>query len=433
MKIKPISEKAKSASKVSSRSHLGERVPRLRFPGFEGEWEVVRIGELYSERSQRCTKPMELLSVTISEGVVPRADIEGKDNSSEDKSNYKVVHVGDMVYNTMRMWQGASGLSAYNGIVSPAYTILKDAAKFDHEFMASLFKTEWLINEFRKNSQGLTSDTWNLKYPQIAAIKVRLPSAQEQHHIATFLSLIDSRITAQRKIVELLKKHKRGLVQDLFTGELSKLPRRRFGGFKDAWISRSFDEVFSFLKNNTLPRSEMTTVGGIIRNVHYGDVLIKYGDVLDCNRNQIPFLVSDKQSDDCRLLQDGDVVIADTAEDEAVGKAVELVGVANKLIESGLHTIACRPKIPFASRFLGYYLNSTAYRRQLLPLMQGIKVLSLSKSQLGKTQLHFPSNINEQKRIAELLAGIDALIVVAELHLDKMQSLKTGLLQQLFV
>ena len=408
-------------------------MPRLRFLGFEGEWEVARIGELYSERSQRCTTPMELLSVTISEGVVPRADIEGKDNSSEDKSNYKVVHVGDMVYNTMRMWQGASGLSAYNGIVSPAYTILKDAAKFDHEFMASLFKTEWLINEFRKNSQGLTSDTWNLKYPQIAAIKVRLPSVQEQHHIATFLSLIDSRITAQRKIVELLKKHKRGLVQDLFTSELSKLPRLRFAGFKDAWTSRSFDEVFSFLKNNTLPRSEMTTAGGMIRNVHYGDVLIKYGDVLDCNRDQIPFLVSNKQSDDCRLLQDGDVVIADTAEDEAVGKAVELVGVANKLIESGLHTIACRPKIPFASRFLGYYLNSTAYRRQLLPLMQGIKVLSLSKSQLGKTQLLFPPDINEQKRIAELLTGIDAHIAMAQSHLDKMQSLKTGFLQQLFV
>ena len=394
---------------------------------------MARIGELYSERSQRCTTPMELLSVTISEGVVPRADIEGKDNSSEDKSNYKVVHVGDMVYNTMRMWQGASGLSAYNGIVSPAYTILKDAAKFDHEFMASLFKTEWLINEFRKNSQGLTSDTWNLKYPQIVAIKVRLPSVQEQHHIATFLSLIDSRITAQRKIVELLKKHKRGLVQDLFTSELSKLPRRRFAGFKDAWTSRSFDEVFSFLKNNTLPRSEMTTAGGMIRNVHYGDVLIKYGDVLDCNQDQIPFLVSDKKSDDCRLLQDGDVVIADTAEDEAVGKTVELVGVANKLIESGLHTIACRPKIPFASRFLGYYLNSIAYRRQLLPLMQGIKVLSLSKSQLGKTQLLFPPDINEQKRIAELLAGIDAHIAVAQSHLDKMQSLKMGFLQQLFV
>ena len=394
---------------------------------------MARIGELYSERSQRCTTPMELLSVTISEGVVPRADIEGKDNSSEDKSNYKVVHVGDMVYNTMRMWQGASGLSAYNGIVSPAYTILKDAAKFDHEFMASLFKTEWLINEFRKNSQGLTSDTWNLKYPQIAAIKVRLPSAQEQHHIATFLSLIDSRINAQRKIVELLKKHKRGLVQDLFTSELSKLPRLRFAGFKDAWTIRSFDEVFSFLKNNTLPRSEMTTAGGMIRNVHYGDVLIKYGDVLDCNRDQIPFLVSDKQSDDYRLLEDGDVVIADTAEDEAVGKAVELVGVANKLIESGLHTIACRPTISFAPRFLGYYLNSTAYRRQLLPLMQGIKVLSLSKSQLGKTQLLFPPDINEQKRIAELLTGIDAHIAMAQSHLDKMQSLKTGFLQQLFV
>ena len=171
----------------------------------------------------------------------------------------------------------------------------------------------------------------------------------------------------------------------------------------------------------------------MIRNVHYGDVLIKYGDVLDCNRDQIPFLVSDKQSDDYRLLEDGDVVIADTAEDEAVGKTVELVGVADKLIESGLHTIACRPKISFAPRFLGYYLNSTTYRRQLLPLMQGIKVLSLSKSQLGKTQLLFPPDINEQKRIAELLTGIDAHIAMAQSHLDKMQSLKTGFLQQLFV
>ena len=230
-----------------------------------------------------------------------------------------------------------------------------------------------------------------------------------------------------------LKKHKRGLVQDLFTGDSSKLPRRRFADFKGAWVSRSFGEMFSFLKNNTLPRSEMTAAGGMIRNVHYGDVLIKYGDVLDCDRDQIPFIIGVKQSDECRLLQDGDVIIADTAEDEAVGKAVELTGVANKMIESGLHTMACRPRISFAPRFLGYYLNSTAYRRQLLPLMQGIKVLSLSKSQLGKTQLVFPQDLNEQKRIAELLTEIDIHIAVARSHLDRMQFLKAGLLQQLFV
>lgn len=109
---------------------------------------------------------MELLSVTMNDGVMPRSEIEGKDNSSEDKSNYKIVCKGDMVYNSMRMWQGANGVSNYNGIVSPAYTVLMPIEEIDNQYFVALFKTSNLINEFRKNSQGLTSDTWNLKYPQ---------------------------------------------------------------------------------------------------------------------------------------------------------------------------------------------------------------------------------------------------------------------------
>ena len=177
----------------------------------------------------------------------------------------------------------------------------------------------------------------------------------------------------------------------------------------------------------------MTTEAGSTMNIHYGDVLIKYGDVLDCDKTKIPLIVDGKESEANRLLNDGDVIIADTAEDETVGKAIELTSVGSRKIESGLHTIACRPKITFAPRFLGYYLNSTAYRYQLLPLMQGIKVLSLSKTQLGKTRLIFPSNLHEQKKIADSLAGIDACIGAAHSILDKFQSLKKGLLQQLFV
>ena len=418
-------------------------MPQLRFPGFNGEWNCLKLND-FAERVTRKNGSTSDIPLTISaqHGLIDQRTFFSKAVASADMSGYYLLKNGEFAYNRSSSGEFPFGsikrLDQYKaGAVSTLYICfgLRDQSP-ESDFIKWYFdSSKWhreagLICAEGARNHGL------LNVPTVGFFNTvhHIPvNKDEQEKIAVFLSLVDRRLTAQRRLVELLKKHKRGLVQDLFTGELSKLPRRRFGGFKDAWISRSFDEVFSFLKNNTLPRSEMTTVGGIIRNVHYGDVLIKYGDVLDCNRNQIPFLVGDKQSDDCRLLQDGDVVIADTAEDEAVGKAVELVGVANKLIESGLHTIACRPKIPFASRFLGYYLNSTAYRRQLLPLMQGIKVLSLSKSQLGKTQLHFPSNINEQKRIAELLAGIDALIVVAELHLDKMQSLKTGLLQQLFV
>ena len=411
-------------------------MPPLRFPGFKGAWKEQRLFDIGAIVTGSTPPTSDRSNYGIDYPFCSPSDVGGQRYISETER-----YVSDKGYRLGRPIPPGGIIVTCIGIIGKL-GIASRAMITNQQINAVIVKPEFDV-EFIFDAIGHIVPTLRTRASQqtlpilskleFGKVCIRIPPIPEQMKLGHFLSLLDSRIAAQRKLVELLKKHKRGLVQDLFTGELSKLPRRRFAGFKDAWISRSFDEVFSFLKNNTLPRSEMTTVGGMIRNVHYGDVLIKYGDVLECNRNQIPFLVGDKQLDDCRLLQDGDVVIADTAEDEAVGKAVELVGVANKLIESGLHTIACRPKIPFASRFLGYYLNSTAYRRQLLPLMQGIKVLSLSKSQLGKTQLLFPPDINEQKRIAELLAGTDAHSVMAQLHLDKMQSLKTGFLQQLFV
>ena len=159
---------------------------------------------------------MKLLSVTMNDGVKMRSDIEGKDNSSEDKSNYKIVRAGDMVYNSMRMWQGANGISPWDGIVSPAYTVLKPRMPISNGFFAALFKTYRLINEFRKNSQGMTSDTWNLKYPQIETIKTSIPTLSEQERIAEFLTSLDKRIEKQRTLVEALKKYKRGVSNVIF-------------------------------------------------------------------------------------------------------------------------------------------------------------------------------------------------------------------------
>ena len=161
---------------------------------------------------------MELLSVTMNDGVMPRSEIEGKDNSSEDKSNYKVVLKGDMVYNSMRMWQGANGISPCDGIVSPAYTVLMPKDPISNGYFAALFKSPNLINQFRKNSQGMTSDTWNLKYPQIAPIKVYLPTLTEQKKTADMLGTLDKRIARQTQLVDSLKKYKRGLLEQIFSG-----------------------------------------------------------------------------------------------------------------------------------------------------------------------------------------------------------------------
>ena len=159
---------------------------------------------------------MELLSVTMNGGVKPRSEIEGKDNSSDDKSNYKIVLTGDMVYNSMRMWQGANGISPCDGIVSPAYTVLMPKRPICNGYFAALFKIPNLINEFRKNSQGMTSDTWNLKYPQIETIRIHIPTLDEQEHISTMLGTLDARIAKQAQLVEVLKKYKRGVMQCIF-------------------------------------------------------------------------------------------------------------------------------------------------------------------------------------------------------------------------
>ncbi|EGP8553624.1 TPA_asm: restriction endonuclease subunit S, partial [Listeria monocytogenes] len=137
-------------------------IPEIRFADFDGKWEQRKLGEIFNERSERSADG-ELISVTINSGVIKASKLEKKDNSSFDKSNYKVVKKGDIAYNSMRMWQGASGYSSYDGILSPAYTVIYPRKDIDTIFIAYMFKKIDMIQTFQRNSQGLTSDTWNLK------------------------------------------------------------------------------------------------------------------------------------------------------------------------------------------------------------------------------------------------------------------------------
>ena len=161
-------------------------------------WEQRRLEKYFDERSERSDKG-ELISVTINSGVVKAIDLDRRDNSSEDKSNYKRVEKGDIAYNSMRMWQGASGYSAYSGILSPAYTVIIPKEGVHSEFFAYMFKKHELIQIFQKNSQGLTSDTWNLKFPTLKRIKVSAPSYEEQVKIANIFNELDQLITLHQR------------------------------------------------------------------------------------------------------------------------------------------------------------------------------------------------------------------------------------------
>jgi len=215
---KNLIEQKKNQKKGLMQRLLTEKV---RLPGFKGEWKEVRLGEVLKERKETGYVYLELLAITVQRGIVRRDEVDIKDNSSEDKSKYKRIMPLDIGYNTMRMWQGVSGVSKYEGIVSPAYTVLKPTDKVDSYFIGYLFKLPKVIDKFRRYSQGLVDDTLNLKYENFKVIKVRIPQdVNEQKAIAQILICVDKEIEFLEKKLEALKQQKKGLMQLLLTGKV---------------------------------------------------------------------------------------------------------------------------------------------------------------------------------------------------------------------
>lgn len=194
----------------------GENKPRLRLGSFTSNWTSVTLGEVFKERTER-SKFGELLSVSISKGVTKFSELNRWDKSSEDKSNYKVVKKGDIAYNSMRMWQGASGMSEYDGIVSPAYTILEPYKNANSLFFSYMFKKDEMLYKFRIKSQGLTSDTWNLKYTNLKNIKTKIPTdPKEQEAIGEFFRKIDEILELSQNRISKLENIKKYLLNKMF-------------------------------------------------------------------------------------------------------------------------------------------------------------------------------------------------------------------------
>lgn len=180
------------------------------------------------------------------------------------------------------------------------------------------------------------------------------------------------------------------------------------------WEQRKLGDILISLQNNTLSRADLTNEVGIAKNVHYGDVLIKFGEVLDVSKEKLPMISDESVLSKYKssFLQNGDVIVADTAEDSTVGKCSEITGLNDVVVLSGLHTIPYRPVEKFATGYLGYYLNSGAYHNQLIPLMQGIKVTSISKSAMQDTDIVYPKSVEEQGKIGDYFQSLDYFITL---------------------
>lgn len=225
------------------------------------------------------------------------------------------------------------------------------------------------------------------------------------------------------------------MLQKLFPQNGENVPKIRFTNFTDTWEQRKLKNILVSLQNNTLSRADLSNNTGVAKNVHYGDVLIKFGEVLDISKEQLPMITDEKVLPKYKasFLQNGDVVVADTAEDTTVGKCSEIAGLNDEVVISGLHTIPYRPVEKFATGYLGYYLNSDSYHNQLIPLMQGIKVTSISKSAMQDTNIIYPNSKEEQAKIGKYFITLDNLITLHQSKCDNLKEVKKYMLQNMFI
>ena len=294
-----------------------------------------------------------------------------------------------------------------------------DKSQLSNDYLAQYYKViKWASSEGSTISRlynGIICDT-----------EILLPPLEEQVAIAKALSDVDSLISSLQKLIEKKKAIKQGAMQELLTGQ------KRLPGFSVEWSEAPFANLFDFLPTNAFTRDQMTD-NGTIQNVHYGDILTKYGACLDMAKTDVPYLlesVSVRKYSESSYVREGDVIIADTAEDSTTGKCVELVNVHGKVL-SGQHTMLCRPKITFAPKFLGYYMNAECFHNQMLPFITGIKVSSISKANISTLVLKYPTLVEEQQAIAQVFSDMDDEIAQLEKKLAKYQQIKQGMMQVL--
>ena len=363
----------------------------------------------------------ELISVTINDGIKKFSELGRHDNSNEDKSKYKKVCIGDIAYNSMRMWQGASGYSPYKGIVSPAYTVLSPKANVFSRCIAYQFKLSQMIHVFQINSQGITSDNWNLKYPALSEIMICISkNVEEQKQIAELLVVLDHLITLHQRKYDKLVVIKKSMLEKMFPKNGQTKPEIRFSGFTDDWEQRKLGEIATETYGGGTPKTS---------NEEFW-------------KGDIPWIQSSDLIDECLF----DVRPRKCISQEAVSKS------ATKLVPQNSIAIVTRVGVgklafmPFSYATSQDFLSLSGLKIDpeftvyaLFKMMQsvsnevqGTSIKGVTKDELLAKKIIFPS-CNEQKKIGAYLHNLDHLITLHQRELEKLKKIKLSMLEKMFV
>ena len=413
--------------------------PKIRFKGYTEDWEQRKFGEVVEKYEDPVDTPtdgyMRLGIRSHAKGTFHNYVEKGKE--LETAKMFRVA-ANKFIVNITFGWEHAVAITDETDagkLVSHRFPQYSFKEGMVPKFFRYLILDENFKHHLELSSPGGAGRNRVLKLNEMLEYKMSFPSEEEQKKIASYFDNLDHLITLHQRKCDETKNLKKYMLQKMFPQNGQPVPEIRFSGFTEDWEQRKFGDILISLQNNTLSRADLSNEAGVAKNVHYGDVLIKFGEVLDVSKEKLP-MISDESvlaKYKSSFLQNGDVIVADTAEDSTVGKCSEIAGLNDEVVLSGLHTIPYRPIEKFASGYLGYYLNSSAYHNQLIPLMQGIKVTSISKSAMQDTDIVYPKSVEEQGKIGDYFQSLDHLITLHQRECNELQNIKKYMLQNMFV
>lgn len=249
------------------------------------------------------------------------------------------------------------------------------------------------------------------------------PTINEQKAIAKALSDIDALITQIEKLIKKNRLIKQGAMQKLLN------PFDGNGELKNGWTLATYGEVFDFMSTAAYSRANLGDTG--CGYIHYGDIHTLWDNHIELNKTNLP-KINLEMAKPYTLLKNGDVIMADASENyDGVGKSIEIKGVEDIIVISGLHTFLLRDKKErFVNGFRGYIHQISIVKRQLNQLATGLKVYGVSKNNLKKIEIPVPPQ-GEQVKITKTLEDMDSEILAIESKLRKTKQLKKGMMQSL--
>ncbi|MGL6178164.1 MAG: restriction endonuclease subunit S [Tannerellaceae bacterium] len=423
-------------------------IPELRFPGFEGEWEEKKLGEVAEIKGRIGFRGYTTNDIVASKlnGAITLSP----SNIIDNKVTYnKLVYLSLGKYNESPEIQieendiilvktGSSyGKAAiikrlpWIATINPQLVVIK-SKHINSYILAQMICLPTIQKQIETTIVGGTIPT--LSQESISNFNLKVSSFVEQGKIASFLGTVDQKIEQLEKMVVLQEKYKKGMMQRIFNQEIRF--KSSNGTPFPAWQQKKLGDIGAFISTNSLSRDKLNYEIGVIYNIHYGDIHTKFNHLFSIEKEKVPFINESETSlikDANSLCKELDIIIADASEDyNDIGKMIEIIDIGHSKVVAGLHTVHFRPLIKFAKGYNAFLFQSNFIRTQIQSFAQGISVLGISKTNLQKLIINYPC-IEEQEKIAGFLSALDEKIEQSQAELEKAKNWKKGLMQRLFV